>query len=45
MYKQMTIFDLCPASQPEPDVWAYVLKHGAVICRIMRHGIRPGGKR
>lgn len=38
MYKQLTLFDLCPASQPEPDVGAYVLQHGAVICRIMRPG-------
>ena len=36
MQGQMTIFDWMPTVQEEPEVGAYVTKHGAVICHIMR---------
>ena len=38
MYKQLTIFDLCPASQPEPDVGEWLEHPGPVIPRIMLPG-------
>lgn len=38
MKGQLTIFDLLPELLEEPEIGAYVTKHGANICHIMRPG-------